>query len=246
LVACWVPRAAEDLTPQALRIFLADRLPFHALPTALVPMQSLPLTTNGKLDLRALPLPGLRPEAEIQVSPTTSEQSMLHGLWTEVLGHADFGITDNFFLAGGDSLAAARLAASLQQTLSQEVSVKWIFRWPTIEEQAAWVLTVRHPGPTPNLVPLQPLGSRPPLFLVHGLGGSVGGFIDLARALAPERPVIGLQASETERMDPMTASVEQIAEGYAEQILRCIRVLRYISWDIPWAVGMPMLSRLPC
>jgi thioesterase domain-containing protein len=182
-------------------------------------MPSLPLTPNGKLDLRALPLPGLRPEAEIRVAPSTPEQCRLHRLWGEVLGHADFGITDNFFLAGGDSLAAARLATSLQGALNQEVSVKWIFRWPTIEEQAARMLTLRHLGPAPNLVFLQPLGSRPPLFLVHGLGGSVGGFIELARALAPERPAIGLQATERERMDPSSASVEQMAEGYAEQIL---------------------------
>lgn len=139
--------------------------------------------------------------------------SMAEPSWDE----SDFGITDNFWLVGGHSLAAAGLVARIEQELGRSIPVEAIFRCPTITGQANWLLepsshsSSQWPG---HLVALQPLGSRPPLHVVHGWGGRVGAFTNLARALAPHRPMLGLQASSDGSL-PQETSVTQLAAAYA-------------------------------
>ena len=79
------------------------------VPAAFVELESLPLTSNGKLDRKALPAPSFAGDLERRVEPGTELERRLHGIWAEVLGHSDFGITDNFFAVGGHSLAVVRL-----------------------------------------------------------------------------------------------------------------------------------------
>ncbi|MEI6030604.1 MAG: amino acid adenylation domain-containing protein [Synechococcaceae cyanobacterium ELA739] len=223
LVAYWVPRPGRSLPLGALHDFLADCLPTHALPAAFIPVPSIPLTTSGKPDTRSLPSPKTSRPSENQVSSLAETHSLLHGLWAEVLGHTNYGYNDHFFIAGGDSLAAARLVSLFNEHLRLKIPVAAIYRCPTIAEQVHWLET--HASSVPsietsgNLVTLQPHGSLPPLFIVHGWGGSVGGYVDLARAFAPERPVMGLQASDADLTGCPPASVEAMAESYAEQIL---------------------------
>jgi amino acid adenylation domain-containing protein len=218
LVAYWVSQAGQNLSPTALRSFLVDRLPAHAIPVFFVGLETMPLTSNGKLHVDGLPSPLSRGKSEARLLPISDDQRMLHQLWAEVLGHANFGVADNLFLVGGNSLAAARLASSLECRFGSQLSVEVIFRHPSIDEQAAW-LTARHSDRPSNLVRLQPMGNRLPLFVVHGWGGTVGGFIELARALAPERPVIGVQASRIHEVERSHASVREMARAYADQIL---------------------------
>jgi thioesterase domain-containing protein len=151
------------------------------------------------------------------------------------VGHGDFGITDNFFLVGGHSLAAARLSLLIGQRLGDghQFLLSTIFRLPTIAEQENALLLVGEdavrnritfeqaftPDHRPNLAVLQPEGDKAPLFVVHGYRGAVGHFIHLARELAPHRPVIGVQASEISDEMPPPASMETLADHYARQIL---------------------------
>jgi amino acid adenylation domain-containing protein len=230
LIAYWVAQqrdscaetsASELRCAEQLRAFLAERLPDYMVPSALVALPALPLTTNGKLDRRALPAPSLAGDLSQLLEPSTDLERQLHAIWFEVLGHSDFGITDNFWLVGGHSLAAAGLVSRIQQTLGRSIPVEGIFRCPTIREQANWLLEPSSQSPsqsTGHLVSLQPMGSRPPLHVVHGWGGRVGGFTSLARALAPYRPVLGLQASAG-GSPPQGASVIQLADAYADEIL---------------------------
>ena len=223
LVAYWVPRPGRSLPPGALHDFLADRLPTHALPATFIPVPSIPLTTSGKPDTRSLPCPKNVCLSGDHGFSLAEMHSLLHSLWAEVLGHTDYGYNDHFFIAGGDSLAAARLVSLFEEQLKLKMSVAAIYRLPTIAEQADWLeahaCSVPETESSGNLVTLQPHGSLPPLFIVHGWGGSVGGYVDLARAFAPERPVMGLQSSDADLTARTPASVEAMAESYAEQIL---------------------------
>jgi len=230
LIAYWVaqqpdPSAktnpVETLPAEQLRSFLAQRLPDYMVPSAFVALPALPLTTNGKLDRKALPAPSLAGTLSQRVAPSNDLERQLHAIWAEVLGHADFGITDNFWLVGGHSLAAAGLVARIERDLGRSIPVEAIFRCPTIREQENRLLepSTQSPSQSPgHLVVLQPMGYRPPLHVVHGWGGRVGGFTHLARALAPHRPVLGLQASAS-GTPPEGASVIQLADAYAEEIL---------------------------
>jgi len=228
LIAYWVAQqrdssaaetsAADLLSAEQLRTFLAERLPEFMLPAAFVVLDALPLTSNGKLDRRALPAPSLAGELSQRIAPSTDLERQLHALWAEVLGHSDFGITDNFWLVGGHSLAAAGLVIRIEREFGRAIPVEVVFSCPTISQEATWLMASSPHAPGHHLVILQPMGSRPPLHVVHGWGGRVGGFTNLARALAPHRPVLGLQASAS-GTPPEGAGVIQLADAYAEEIL---------------------------
>jgi len=222
LIGYWVPRSAGvSLTDGELRTFLGERLPGYMIPSMFVAIAELPLNTNGKLDRRSLPLPkALYSPPRRNVSGSAVGQQ-LRAMWAEVLGHDDFGSTDNFFLVGGHSLSAVRLATAIGKQWGREMPVAAVFARPTIEQQAIW-LDVDEAGATDpalgNLVTLQPAGDLPPLYAVHGWGGKVGHYIDIARALGPRRPVVGVQAlGPDEAGEPPTVSA--MAARYADQIL---------------------------
>jgi amino acid adenylation domain-containing protein len=136
LIAYWVPKAGTQVSGEELRSFLAERLPEYMVPAALVELEALPLTSNGKLDRRALPEPSFAGDLERRVEPTTELERQLHGIWAEVLGHGDFGITDNFFAVGGHSLAAARLITQIERLTQKQISLAAFFREPTIQSIA--------------------------------------------------------------------------------------------------------------
>ncbi|QPN62714.1 amino acid adenylation domain-containing protein [Synechococcus sp. CBW1004] len=253
LIAYWVaqPTTADRPSAEQLRSFLAQRLPNLMVPSAFVALEALPLTTNGKLDRKALPAPSFAGDLKQRVAPCTDLERQLHAIWADVLGQADFGITDNFWVVGGHSLAAAGLVARIGEQLGRSIPVEAIFRFPTISEQANWLLQPSLPSSSQSpghLVTLQPMGPRPPLHVVHGWGGRVGGFTHLARALAPHRPVLGLQAS-ADGSPPQGASVTQLADAYAAEILAShkggpIHLLGYSAggW-YAYAVAAALLER---
>jgi amino acid adenylation domain-containing protein len=139
LIAYWVPQqaaAAGAASSEDLRGFLAQRLPDYMVPSAFVALEALPLTANGKLDRRALPAPSLAGDLDQRVEPSSDLERELHAIWAELLGHGDFGVTDNFFAIGGHSLAAARLSARLAQDIGLSPPLTLLFQNPTIKDLA--------------------------------------------------------------------------------------------------------------
>ncbi|HEY4591104.1 MAG TPA: amino acid adenylation domain-containing protein, partial [Thermoanaerobaculia bacterium] len=120
---------------EELRQGLARSLPEYMLPSALVVLESLPLTASGKVDRKALPAPERMAEgARERVAPRTPLERSLAGLWSEVLGIAgeSIGVEDSFFQIGGNSITGAILINRLQQELGEIVHVVTIFDAPTI------------------------------------------------------------------------------------------------------------------
>ncbi|MEU6139693.1 amino acid adenylation domain-containing protein [Streptomyces sp. NPDC047081] len=109
LVAYVVPRPGETPDPLSLRRTLAECLPAHLVPSAVVLLGALPRTPSGKLDRRALPAPDFT-EASTHEPPRTEPEKVLCGLFAEVLGLERVGVHDDFFELGGDSIVSVRLA----------------------------------------------------------------------------------------------------------------------------------------
>ncbi|MGD1257656.1 amino acid adenylation domain-containing protein, partial [Mycobacterium seoulense] len=121
--------------PAALRAALAERLPAYMVPAAIVALDAIPLTANGKLDTRALPAPDYRDAGRYR-APTTPTEEILAGIYAQVLGVDRVGVDDSFFDLGGDSLAAMRLIAAVNTGLNVHLGVRSLFEAPTIHRLA--------------------------------------------------------------------------------------------------------------
>ncbi|SDT16311.1 amino acid adenylation domain-containing protein [Pseudomonas asplenii] len=125
-----------------LRAQLAATLPEHMVPTAYVRLQSLPLTTHGKLDRQALPRPDESSHGGLgHVAPSTPIELALAEIWCEVLRCERVGLTDNFFQLGGHSLLATRIVARIDDLLGIELPMRVMFDHPTIEALLDYLFT---------------------------------------------------------------------------------------------------------
>lgn len=137
LVAYVVPADPSDVALgsnlQALRVHLEAVLPEHMVPSAFVGLESLPRTPNGKLDRSALPAPLAQTTREY-VAPVGEVETVLAGIWQELLGMDAIGRQDHFFKLGGNSLTSLRLVARVADAFGIELSVAAVYSYPTIRD----------------------------------------------------------------------------------------------------------------
>ena len=220
LVAYFTPRPGAEVTLVELNRRLKLRLPNYMVPAAFVPLSVFPLTSNGKLDRRALPAPDdskLNLESSY-VAPRNELERQLCAVWAEVFGLERVGIQDDFFALGGHSLLAVQLLVRLEKILSDEqFSLSALLEAPTIERFASWL--AGHGTEQWNLlVRMRPgTSARPPFFCVHGAGGNVMSMRALAMAFPPDLPFYALQAKGLDGSEPFT-TVEETALRYVEEI----------------------------
>ncbi|WP_460202333.1 amino acid adenylation domain-containing protein [Scytonema sp. NUACC21] len=141
LVAYCVTNTETALTTSDLRNFLKEQLPEYMVPSVFVQLKALPLTTNGKVDRRALPVPdGDRPELEeVYIAPRSEMERAIANIWQEVLHLEKVGVNDNFFDLGGHSLLIVQVHSKLQQNLHQNLTIVEIFQNPTIKSLAQYL-----------------------------------------------------------------------------------------------------------
>ncbi|MET9545046.1 amino acid adenylation domain-containing protein [Streptomyces sp. NPDC006627] len=149
----------EELT-QRLREHLKAGLPDYMVPSALVAVDTLPLTVNGKLDVKALPAPDLGATGPSR-APRTPQEETLCALYAEVLGlpEGGVGIDSDFFELGGHSLLATRLVSRARTALDTELAIRDLFEAPTVAELVERVL--RADGPARTARPALTAGERP-------------------------------------------------------------------------------------
>ncbi|MCX4097869.1 non-ribosomal peptide synthase/polyketide synthase [Nocardia sp. alder85J] len=150
--------------PESLRRRVAARLPEHMVPVAIVIVERIPLTVNGKLDHAALPAPHFETAAHRR--PATPAEDLVAAVYAEVLGVEAVGADDDFFRLGGGSLAAARAAARIGAALATVVPVRWVFEAPRVADLAALAITagrarpVLRAGDRIGPIPLSPAQQR--------------------------------------------------------------------------------------
>ncbi|HYG12148.1 MAG TPA: amino acid adenylation domain-containing protein, partial [Pyrinomonadaceae bacterium] len=134
IVAYLTTKEQDAPATAALRSFLREKLPEHMIPSAFVRLEALPLTVNGKIDVRALPAPERnRPDQEATfVAPRNPIEEMVAGIWTELLGLEEVGVEDNFFDVGGHSLLATQLISRIRESLHVDVPLRDIFESSTV------------------------------------------------------------------------------------------------------------------
>jgi amino acid adenylation domain-containing protein len=140
LVGWLVPQLGVPLDAAAVRAALRERLPDHLVPAALVLLDRLPLTANGKVDRAALPRPGAGDERPRSVvPPRTPTERAIAAVWAEVLGVAEIGAGDDFFGLGGHSFAATRAVGRLRDALGVDLPLRMLFDHPVLADLASTV-----------------------------------------------------------------------------------------------------------
>ena len=136
LVGYVVAQSGQRADPALLRAHLAESLPDYMVPAAIVLLDALPLTLNGKLDRKALPAPDFAGAKGRWRAPRSPQEEILCTLFGEALGVPRVGIEDNFFELGGHSLLATRLVSRIRVALGLEVAIRSLFEAPTVAELA--------------------------------------------------------------------------------------------------------------
>ncbi|MFH8447552.1 amino acid adenylation domain-containing protein [Streptomyces sp. NPDC018026] len=141
LVAYVVPESAEnaDELTTSVTEFMAARLPEHMVPSAVVVLDALPVTANGKLDRKALPAPDYTGGAGTGRGPVSVQEELLCQAFAEVLGLPTVGVDDDFFGLGGQSLLATRLVSRVRAVLGVELPIRVLFETPTPGAVADWL-----------------------------------------------------------------------------------------------------------
>lgn len=128
-VAC---NPGADITAQALHAYLREHLPEYMLPSAVILLDELPLSANGKVDRKALPKPHFELRQTVRGErPLSSLEKAVLSIWAETLKVDHLGVDDNFFDLGGHSLTAIRLAARISEVFDIELPLRVIFEAPT-------------------------------------------------------------------------------------------------------------------
>ena len=137
---------ADRPTPEGLTAWVAAQLPEHMVPSAVVLLEALPLTANGKLDRAALPAPDAAIAVDSYVEPRTDTERQLAAIWGEVLKRERVGVTDNFLALGGHSLMAIRVLGKISRAFGVRLPLRTLFETPTVEALAVVVDRERGAG----------------------------------------------------------------------------------------------------
>ncbi|MEQ1474583.1 MAG: alpha/beta fold hydrolase, partial [Candidatus Acidiferrum sp.] len=220
LVAYFEAPAGAGPDVSELRAHLKKQIPDYMVPSTFVRMDKLPLTPNGKIDLKALPAPDER-SIEMKgafVAPRDSMEQMLSQLWAKTLKVKRVGLNDNFFELGGHSLLAVRIIVEIEKVYQRRLPLATLLQAPTVGGLAEVLRKENWKPSWSSLVPLQPGGSRPPIFLIHSHGGNVLEYYPLANALGKDQPVYALQARGLDGNIVKNESLQEIATAYLKEI----------------------------
>ncbi|MFJ6611207.1 amino acid adenylation domain-containing protein [Streptomyces sp. NPDC091289] len=248
LVAYVVAETGTDAPDtEALHTHTTGLLPEYMVPSTYVVLGQLPLTTNGKVDYRALPAPD-QPTTGTGRGPRTPREEILCGLFAEILGVPEVGIDDNFFELGGHSLLATRLVSRIRAILGVKLSIRSLLNTPTVAalSNLGQADSEQQDSALEHVLNLRPAGSRAPLFCVHPGGGMAWCYAGLLRYAPKEHPVYGLQARGLAVDEPLPADMDELIEDYLGRI-RAVQPsgpYALLGWSFGGKVAHTLAARL--
>ena len=220
LVAYIVPEPdeREPIDQFQVQDYLGQLLPDYMVPRQVVILPMLPRLPNGKVNVRRLPLPAEEAGSRRPfVPPQSPVERKLADIWCEVLRLSEVSIEDRFFELGGDSIMIIQVIARARQE-GIELSPRQLLAEQTIKRLAAIAAGETEQPTYPVLVPLNEEGTRPPVFFVHGISGSLVWLTNVLPLLNPDQPVYGLQSYGFHPDGEPDPSIENMARRYLEAV----------------------------
>ena len=222
LVGYLVSDSGLPLDTAALKARLAEQLPPHMVPVVLMQLAELPLSANGKLDRKALPLPTLGGERSGR-PPEPGMETLVAAAFSQLLGCEVNDIDADFFALGGHSLLAMRLAAQLSRQLARQVTPGQVMVASTVGKLSALLAAdlsdeqAQRLG-LDTLLPLRE-SDGPTLFCFHPASGFAWQFSVLARYLSPRWSITGIQSPRPQGPMASAASLDEVCEHHLQTLL---------------------------
>ena len=222
LLAYVALKNGQTIEINELRDFLRKKLPDYMIPAQFLILDELPLNANGKIDRRALPALSTAVPVKMERSaeqnadaPLPAPLIQLLTIWERLIGAHPIHPDDNFFDLGGNSLTALRLFAEIKKNFQKDLPLSTLLEAPTAARLAAVLQQETDASmPSRSLVPIQTKGAKPPFFCIHGGGGHVLFYYDMARRLGDDQPFYGLQAQGMDGKSPRHLCLEDMASHY--------------------------------
>lgn len=222
LVGYLVSESGQPLDVAALKARLSEQLPPHMVPVVLIQLESFPLSANGKLDRKALPLPSLSSERSGR-PPQSATELTVAAAFSQLLGCEVNDIDADFFALGGHSLLAMRLAAQLSRELARQVTPGQVMVASTVGKLSALLASDLSDEQAQRLgfdalLPLRE-SDGPTLFCFHPASGFAWQFSVLARYLSPRWSITGIQSPRPTGPMASAANLDEVCEHHLRTLL---------------------------
>ncbi|TQF71321.1 non-ribosomal peptide synthetase [Pseudoalteromonas luteoviolacea] len=245
-------RQRNDLIA-SLKAQLAQTLPDYMIPSVFVVLTHMPLTPNGKVDRKGLPAPDISQQQQVYVAPTTDTEKMLCEIWQDILGVEQVGITDNFFALGGHSLLAIKAVSKVNLELKQDIVVRDIFSFPTIQS-LSFAMGTKRVSYGQLCQPLNIMAQESErsdieaLFIIHAVDGDIVSYRQLLASLEIDMPIYGLvsQALQEREAPSGIEDISLISERYIKQIKSVQATGPYflMGWSMGGVIAMEIANQL--
>ncbi len=234
-VLCVKLRAGETLHAREIRDFCRGKIADYLAPDFVEIVDDIPVSPTGKIlrervrkmvrELRSFDRQSLSGHGQVRakartgfVEPRDALESELAAMWESILRIEPIGVNDDFFDLGGHSILAVQLCKLLEKAFGIRLPAAVVFEEPTIDLLANIVRQGIPSEPGPSLVAIRAQGSKPPLFALHGVGGTLRGIRSIFQYLGPEQPVYGLRSQGLYGDRVVHNSIEEMAAHYIAEL----------------------------
>jgi len=220
LIAYYVSHEECNVSERKILSYMQKQLPDYMIPSVFIALETLPLTSIGKVNRKALfglKNNKLKREKDCKLARNQIE-FQLQRIWEALLGREKIGMKDDFFALGGHSLLAVHLISKVNKTFNVHYPVSWAFMQNTIEKQAN---KIRHQNTRVMYEPLLTFnegGSKTPLFLIHPGHGGAEAYIELANLFKKDQPLYAVESQDIYSKEPSSKNIETLAAKYVQHI----------------------------
>jgi len=209
----------SDYRSDQTEVKIISGLPEYMRPHQLIEVPFIPLTINNKPDVNALPPPN--PDRSLTSSeslPLTTNERMVYAAWEKSLGFSGFGMNQDFFKLGGNSLTALTVMSDLEKKFGKKIPLAALFTYPTVSSLAAAIEGEKEQESWRSLVCIKQGSSKIPLFIIHGGGLNVLLFNTLAQRMNEKQAVYGIQAHGLDGKSEPFDNIDDIAQHFISEI----------------------------